>query len=70
MLVEAIELIAERIIPGRWEAYQQARYDYEGWVSENEVSDYSGAEMWCKSPGKRFRSVCVVVKNGRRMRVW
>lgn len=69
MWVEFIELFMEKVWPARWEDYQQARYDYEGWISRDQVGELQGAEIWCKAPGKRLRSVEVVMYQGKRMRV-
>lgn len=69
MWVEFIELFMEKVWPAKWEQYQQARYDYEGWINEDQVYELGGSELWCKCPGKRLRSVQVVKWYGKRMRV-
>lgn len=69
MWVEFIEIFMEKCMPAKWEEYQQARYDYEGYVYRWDVTNWNMAEMWGKCPGKRLRPVEVVVINGKRMRV-
>lgn len=69
MWVEMIERASEILWPNRWEMYQQARYDYEGYIKREEVKDMAGAEIWCPCPGKRVRMVEIVNVEGRRVRV-
>lgn len=71
MWMEAIEIFMEKICPERWEAYQQARYDYEGYISREEADEHPvwGSEFWCACPGKRRKPVEVVCVEGRRYRV-
>lgn len=64
MWVEFIEIFMEKVWPAKWEDYQQARYDYEGYISRNQVLDMAGAEIWCPCPGKRVRMVEVVRVEG------
>jgi hypothetical protein len=69
MWAEQILALAEIIFPKRWAEYEEALYDYEGWIDEEDVEDIRGAEMWCKAPGKRRRTVVVIVQDGKRLRV-
>jgi len=74
MWVEFVERFMETVWPARWEDYQRARYDYEGYIFRDQVSDLRGAEIWAARPGKRLRPVEVVCVEGpygavRRLRV-
>lgn len=70
MLVEFVELVSEKLWPARWEDYQRARYDYEGYIERGKVSSWASAEMWAPCRGKRVRPVEVVLVEGRRLRVY
>jgi hypothetical protein len=69
MWVEFIEIFMEKVWPAKWEDYQRARYDYEDYISREDVKDMRGGEIWCRCPGKRVRMVEVVVQDGKRLRV-
>jgi len=69
MWIEFIELFMEKVWPAKWEEYQQARYDYEGYIYRWDVRSCRGTEIWCKCPGKRLRPVEVVQVDGKRLRV-
>lgn len=72
MWVEFIEIFMEKCMPAKWEEYQRARYDYEGYIFRWDIRSPRGAELWGPCPGKRLRAVEVVEliePDGRRKRL-